>query len=120
MMMISERKKEMGIMVSIGMQRTKLAQILLAETFFIGLFGVAAGLIAGVPVVWFQSAHPILLTGKAGGMMQDFGFEPFLFFSTSAKVFINQAITIFIISMVVAIYPVITAFRFNIIKSVRK
>jgi ABC-type lipoprotein release transport system permease subunit len=120
MMMISERKKEMGIMVSIGMQRTKLAGILLAETFFIGLFGVAAGLITGIPVVWFQAAHPILLTGKAGGMMQDFGFEPYLFFSTSAKVFINQAITIFIISMVVAIYPVITAFRFNIIKSVRK
>jgi len=120
MMMISERKKEMGIMVSIGMQRKKLAHILLAETFMIGLFGVAAGLLAGIPVVWFQAAHPIPLTGKAGGMMQDFGFEPFLFFSTSAKVFINQAITIFIILMVVAIYPVITALRFNIIKSVRK
>jgi ABC-type lipoprotein release transport system permease subunit len=120
MMMISERKKEMGIMVSIGMQRKKLAQILLTETFLIGLFGVAAGLIVGIPVVWFQAAHPIPLTGKAGGMMQDFGFEPFLFFSTSAKVFINQAITIFVISMVVGIYPVITALRFNIIKSVRK
>jgi len=120
MMMISERKKEMGIMVSIGMQRTKLAWILLTETFFIGLFGVVAGLIVGIPVVWFQTAHPIPLTGKTGGMLQGMGFEPFLFFSGSANVFIYQAITIFIISMVVAIYPVVTALRFNIIKSVRK
>lgn len=120
MMMISERKKEMGVMVSVGMQRIKLARILLAETFFIGLSGIVAGLIVGIPVVWFQTAHPIPLTGKTGGMMQDFGFEPFLFFSASAKVFINQAITIFVISMAVAVYPVVTALRFNIIKSVRK
>ena len=120
MMMISERKKEMGVMVSVGMQRTQLARILLAETFFIGLAGIVAGMIVGIPVIWFQAIHPIPLTGKTGGMMKDFGFEPFLFFSTSPKVFINQAVTIFVISMVVAVYPVVTALKFNIIKSVRK
>ena len=120
MMMISERRKEMGILVSIGMQRTKLAGMLLIETLLIGLLGVLAGTLAGIPVVWFQSAHPIPLTGKTAGMMQDFGFEPFLFFSVSPKIFINQAIAIFILSMVVSIYPLITALKFNVIKSIRK
>jgi ABC-type lipoprotein release transport system permease subunit len=120
MMMISERKKEMAILVSIGMQRSKLAGILLTETIFIGLSGVVAGTLLGIPIVWFQAAHPIPLTGKTGGMMQDFGFEPFLFFSVSAKVFIYQAITIFVLSMTVAIYPVVTALKFNILKSIRK
>jgi ABC-type lipoprotein release transport system permease subunit len=120
MMMISERKKEMGVMVSVGMQKTKLAQVLLVETFFIGLLGVTAGLIAGIPLVWVQAANPIPLTGKTANMIREFGFEPFLFFSTSAKVFFNQVVTIFIMTMVVAIYPVVTALRFNVIKSLRK
>jgi ABC-type lipoprotein release transport system permease subunit len=120
MMMISERKIEMGVMVSIGMQKTKLARVLLAETFFIGLLGIATGLIVSIPLVFFQASHPIELYGKTARMMKDFGVEPFMYFSTSMKVFTDQVITVFILTMMVAIYPVITALSFNVIKSLRK
>ena len=43
MMMVAERKREMGVMVAIGMQKTKLASILFFETIYIGLIGVLAG-----------------------------------------------------------------------------
>jgi ABC-type lipoprotein release transport system permease subunit len=120
MMMVSERKKEMGVMVAVGMQKKTLAMLLLSETFIIGLLGLAAGVIAGIPLIWYQSVHPIPLTGKTGSMIRDFGFEPYLFFSTSARVFINQVLILLIMMLAVAAYPVVIAMNFNHSKAFKK
>ena len=51
MMMVAERKREMGVMVSIGMQKIKLAGIMFFETIYIGLIGVLVGFAGSVPVI---------------------------------------------------------------------
>ncbi len=118
-MMITERKKELGVMVSVGMQKNRLASILFFETLFIGILGAAAGLLISLPVIFFQSAHPIPLTGQMAQIMEDYGFEPYMFFATRLKVFTNQALTIFLLTLLIAIYPMMTAFRLNPIKSLK-
>ncbi len=40
MMMVADRKREMGVMIAIGMQRFSLATILFFETVYIGFIGV--------------------------------------------------------------------------------
>ena len=42
-MMLSERQREFGMMVSIGMKRGKLASILTVEMIFLGLIGSLSG-----------------------------------------------------------------------------
>lgn len=119
MMMISERRREFGVMVAVGMQKGKLARIIFYETFFIGLLGIIAGLFVSYPLLHFQAANPIPLTGQAAQVMEEFGFEPFMFFTTAAKVFYNQAIIVFVITMLIAIYPVVAAKRIKEIKALR-
>jgi len=114
MMMIIERRREMGVMVAIGMQRHKLATILFFETIYIGLIGVLAGFIGSVPVITYYYHNPIQLTGDAGQTYIDLGFEPFLYFSWLPSVFYNQVITVFVITAFIAIYPMITAGRLKI------
>jgi ABC-type lipoprotein release transport system permease subunit len=61
-MMIAERKKELAIMVAIGMQKIKLGEILFLETLYIGLIGVLSGLIVSIPIVIIMIHNPIPLT----------------------------------------------------------
>lgn len=111
MMMIAERKREFGVMISIGMQKKKLAVILFFETIFIGLLGIVSGIIVSLPLIFLQSHHPIPLTGQAAQVMEDFGFEPFMFFSTAPEVFWHQALSIFVLSLLIGIYPILAALR---------
>ena len=114
LMMVSERKRELGVMIAIGMQRTKLAAILFYETFFIGILGAVAGIVASIPLAYYYFLNPIPLTGDAAKTMADMGIEPFMYFSIQPEVFYFQALIVFIISLLIAIYPVIKSFTLNL------
>ncbi|HBL76643.1 MAG TPA: ABC transporter permease [Prolixibacteraceae bacterium] len=117
MMMIAERKREFGVMVSVGMKKGKLATILLFETILIGLMGIASGILVALPLIQIQKANPIPFTGQAAQMMEEFGFEPYMFFSSTPEVFYHQAISVFVLTIIIAIYPVIAALRLKEIKA---
>ncbi|MGI5978765.1 MAG: FtsX-like permease family protein [Oscillospiraceae bacterium] len=46
--LIKRRKKELGIYLTLGMDKGRLSRLLMLETFFIGLFALAVGLVVGV------------------------------------------------------------------------
>jgi ABC-type lipoprotein release transport system permease subunit len=117
MMMIAERRREFGVMISIGMQKRKLSVILFFETIFIGVLGILSGLAVSLPLLLFQSKNPIPLTGETAKLMEDFGFEPFMFFSVAPEVFWQQAISVFVLTMLIGIYPVVAARRIKEIKA---
>ena len=119
MMMISERKKEMGVMVAVGMQKYKLALILFYETFYIGIIGVLAGFLASIPAVIYFIHNPIPMSGDAAKAMLDMGIEPVFHFSADPSVFINQVYTILIITLVISIYPLVKASRLKVIKALK-
>ncbi|WP_461630529.1 ABC transporter permease [Labilibaculum euxinus] len=119
MMMIMERRREFGVMVAIGMRKGKLASVIFFETLFIGLLGILSGLLVSYPLLLLQSANPIPLTGQAAQLMEEFGFEPYMFFSTAWQVFSQQAISVSVITLIIAIYPVISIFRFKVIKALK-
>ncbi len=108
-MMIAERRKEMGLMVSVGMRKHKLASILFFETLYIGFIGVLSGIVVSIPFIIYLIHNPIPLSGDAADTMIEMGIEPLLLFSAAPKVFTNQFITILIITLVISLYPVIKA-----------
>ncbi len=119
LMMLSERRREMGVMVAIGMQRTKLGLILFFETILIGFVGTLAGFAGSVPIIAGFVHHPIRLTGDAAATMIQMGIEPLLLFSWLPSVFYNQVITIFIITALIAIFPVYRAGIFQVNQALR-
>jgi ABC-type antimicrobial peptide transport system permease subunit len=117
MMMIAERQREFGVMISIGIQKRKLAVILFIETLFIGLLGILSGIAVSLPLLLIQAQNPIPLTGETAKLMEDFGFEPYMFFSTAPEIFSQQAISVFVMTMLIGIYPVIASLRIREIKA---
>lgn len=117
MMMIAERRREFGVMISIGMQKKKLAVVLFIETLFIGLLGILSGIAVSLPLLLIQARNPIPLTGDTAKLMEDFGFEPYMFFSIAPEVFWQQAVSVFVLTVLIGIYPIVATLRIKEIKA---
>ena len=48
--LVRRRKKELGLYMSLGMSKYRISQILVVETFFVGLMSLVAGLLLGIVV----------------------------------------------------------------------
>ena len=105
LMMIFERKNELGILIAIGMKKRLLAIILLLESILISLIGCFAGIITGVLVVKWFTIHPIHLTGEIKQVYEEYGIESIIYFSSQEKIFIVQTLIVLTLSILLAFYP---------------
>lgn len=118
LMMTFERIHEFGILIAIGMKKRSLAFILLMESLMITLIGCLAGIAAGVLVVkWFIN-NPIYFTGELKEVYENYGIEPYLYFSGNPKIFIVQALIILILSGLLALYPVFKMMTLKPVKAI--
>jgi putative ABC transport system permease protein len=106
MMMTAERRKEFGVLISVGMRKWKLYIVSLLETFFISFIGVAAGAIASLPILIYFVNNPIPLSGEYADAILAWGFEPIIPFAINAGMFIAQIWTVLAIALVSGLYPV--------------
>lgn len=115
--MTLERIREFGMLLSIGMRRGLLAGVVFLETLMISFMGV----LTGMALAWLvlRLADPIRLTGNAARAVMDLGFEPVLPMSFAADQFSMQGLYVFIMAMLVSLYPLIKIFRLNILDAAR-
>ncbi|MFC2088615.1 ABC transporter permease [Calditrichota bacterium] len=107
MMMVSERAKEFGILVSVGMRKWKLILVTSIETILVSFLGAVVGILGAIPFVFYLKFNPIELTGEAAKIYDQLGIEPIMAFSAEPVVFISQAVVVFLIALVTIIYPVL-------------
>ena len=119
LMMTNERMREFSVMISIGMQKRKLAIVVIVELFFLTLLAVIAGIAISLPVMIYFVYNPIRFTGEALDAMKDFNFEPVMPISMEPQIFVLQAISISIISLIAMSYPTIKIMTLDIVKGLR-
>ena len=116
-MMMAERRKEMGIMIAIGMQKKRLSSILFFEIALIGFIGVLVGFAVSLPFISYFVYHPIPLTGESAKAYEEFGFEPAMYFSAQWFIFARQVLIIFIITLLVYLYPLVKTYGMKLTKA---
>ena len=116
-MMTNERIREFCMMISLGMPRTRLAASVSVELFIKSLIGAMLAIVVTLPVTYYFNANPIPLTGELATTMVQFGIEPLLPLATDPSIFINQVITILVISLLVIIYPVRKILKLDLSKN---
>lgn len=119
LMMTAERRRELGMVVAIGMQKTKMALIMVYEMLFIGLMGIVAGAAAALSVIIYGYYHPVRFSGKMAKMWEDYGFEPVMAFQWIDDYFIWQSVVVAIIVLVALIYPVNKILKLNEIEALK-
>lgn len=118
-MMLSERQREFGMMVSIGMKRGKLATVLTAEMIFLGLLGSISGMVATIPLIMLGYHHPLKLTGEMARMYMDYGFDPVMPMAWFDSYFYLQGGIIFFMVLVASYLPVRSILKLDPIKALR-
>lgn len=113
LMMMLERKFEMGMLVAIGMKKSKMVLLFIIESVLTVFVGCLAGIIASIPLIFYLNKHPIRMGGETAEAYERFGFEAVFPTSTDSNIFISQAIMVLIIGLALSIYPVIKVIRLD-------
>jgi len=120
LMLMVERKFEMGMLVAVGMKKVKLAILLLIESIFTVISGCLLGILVSIPLVFYLNKHPIRLGGETAKIYERFGFEAIFPTSTSIEIFISQGIIVLVIGLILSLYPVYKTLRLNPVTAMKK
>jgi len=118
-MLMAERKRELGIMIALGVRKIRVAWILVIESFLIGLLGVLTGIIGSFPLIQYFYLNPIHVTGAIKETYENMGFEPVLKFSNQLENFTDPAITVFILFAFISLYPIWFIYRLKTANALR-
>jgi ABC-type lipoprotein release transport system permease subunit len=105
LMMVSERRKEFGVLVAIGMQKKKLKRVVTIEMLLLGAIGLVCGLLASTPLILYFYYYPILLKGDMANMMEDWGWDAVMPTAWFGPYFYWQAVIVAIMVALATIYP---------------
>lgn len=119
LMMMAERRREFGMLVSIGMKKGKLAKVISLEMLFTGFIGVAAGVAASLPLVFYGNFHPLRFTGEFARMYEDYGFEPVMPTMLPDMFYLWQIVVVLIILMIAIAFSTRKIYQMNVINALK-
>jgi ABC-type lipoprotein release transport system permease subunit len=105
LMMVSERKREFGVLVAIGMQKKKLKRIVTMEMMLLGAIGLVCGLLASVPLILYFYYYPVILKGEMARIMEDWGWDPVMPTAWFGPYFYWQILIVALMVVLATIYP---------------
>ena len=120
LMMLNERTREFGMMIAIGMQKRQLVLILVTEILFLGLIGLALGVAASLPLIYYFFVHPIALTGELAASTIQMGFEPLMPTAWRASYIIAQSSVVLVILTVVMLLPVTRILKIKVMNALHR
>ena len=118
-MMTTERRREFGVMVAVGMQKKRLGLIITVEMLMMGIVGAVTGIVGSLPVIGYLVKNPIRFTGEYAELFEQYGFEPIMPAKFEWAYFVGQSAIVLIIFALAIIYPVYTVLRLKEIKALR-
>ncbi len=119
MMMTSERRREFGMSIALGMKRWRLMGITALESLMVSMIGAAAGIVVSFPFVLYLLYFPIQLSGDYAKAMLAYGMEPIIPFSADPVVFWSQALVVLLLGLASASYPLLVIRRLVPVKAMR-
>ncbi len=119
LMSVTERFREFGIILAMGMRQRQLVVIVLIETFIIVLLGLIFGNILAAGVNYWIMEHPIVLTGDFEAIYAEYGFLPRIESTLRPTMFLNSSLAVLAISILAAIYPLTKVLRLEPLKGIR-
>ena len=119
LMSVTERFREFGIVLSIGMQQQRLAMLVMIETLIIVLIGLLAGNILAYGINSYIAGHPIEFTGEYADIYAEYGWLPRIESTVRFSSFLNTTLSMLGISILAAVYPILRVVRLEPLKGIR-
>lgn len=120
LMMTVERMYEFGMLIAIGMKKSKLKIILLGETFLITLLGVILGILLSMPSVIYLQEKPIRFSGEIAKAYEQFGFEALFPAEFDLNIFFTQSLIVLFMAILIGLYPLWFVSGLNPVSAMKK
>lgn len=123
LMMTKERSYEFGVLTAIGMKRGKLFSIIWLETIMVAMVGALVGILMSIPLVYYFNINPIdmaVMGEEAVIAYEKMGIQSTLPTAFEFGIFFKQALIIFLVTSVLAIYPLITIMQLKPVEAMRE
>ncbi|MNX53511.1 Lipoprotein-releasing system transmembrane protein LolE [compost metagenome] len=120
LMMTAERKYEFGMLIAIGMKKSKLELVLFGETLLITFLGVLLGILCSLPLVIYLRERPIRFGGETARAYEQFGFEAIFPTDFNPAIFLNQSLIVLTMALIIGLYPLWHVNGLNPVKAMKK
>lgn len=118
LMAVLERKRELGMLMSVGMNKTKVFFMIVVETIFISMVGGPIGVVLGfLTVSHFGSAGiDLSVVGKG---LEEFGISTMVYTNLEPMFYLNVTVMVIVAAILSSIYPAIKALQLKPAEAVR-
>jgi ABC-type lipoprotein release transport system permease subunit len=119
LMAVLERIKELGMLMAVGMNKSKIFFMIVIETIYLGLVGTPLGLLFGYLHVSYYSKKGVDLTEYSEGL-ESFGYSTDLYPYLEPSVFLIVSTGIFFTAILGALYPAWKAIKLKPVEALHK
>jgi ABC-type lipoprotein release transport system permease subunit len=118
LMAILERKKELGMLISIGMNKRRVFVLIVVETLFLTLIALPFGIGFSYLTNWYFSIYGIDLSVVATGL-ESMGLAAVIYTYLPLEVYFNVSLMTFVVSMLSGMIPARRALKINPAEAVK-
>lgn len=119
MMAVLERIRELGMLMAIGMNKTKVFFMIVLEAFMLGMVAVPIGLLLGYFTIAYLGVNGIDLSSYSE-TMQMYGMSEVVYFDLEPIVYWQVPISVGLTAVLASIYPALKAIRLRPVEAIRK
>jgi len=120
LMTIFERTNELGVLMSVGMNKGRVFLMIMYETCFLVITGALLGGLLGVLTVSTTSSSGLDLTSLGGEALLEYGIDTVVFPQLDPIFYLNLAVLVLITAIAASVYPAWKALKLNPAEAVRK
>lgn len=119
LMAIMERTREIGMLMAIGMNKTKIFFMIAYETVYLALIGGPTGLLLGYLTIQFFSKRGIDLASFSKALA-GFGISNMVYPQMAAHNYYDIFLEVIFVALLASIYPAYKALKLNPVEAIRK
>jgi len=112
LMAVLERKKELGMLMAVGMKKKKLFAMISLETIFLTMIAVPAGLLLSYLSIEYYAEHGIDLSHVASGL-ESLGIGATIFTYIPSNMYFYIALLTLVIAIASSLFPARQAMKLN-------
>lgn len=119
LMVVLERQRELGMLMSVGMNKSKIFLMILYETLCISMIGGPAGIFFAFLTIGYYGKKGIDLSSMGSGL-ESLGIGSVIYTKLDNEMYIIITIIVLLTSVLASIYPSIRAIRMNPAEVIRQ
>lgn len=119
LMVVLERTKEIGMLMSVGMSRLRVFTMILLESVYLSGFAGIIGIGIGYGIAKMASVTGIDLTGLYGEGLKSYGYDPVMFPDIDFPMVINITLMVLMTGVIASLIPARRALKLNPAEAVR-